>query len=72
MIGDPLAVAVAFCPEIVLKRYEKPCFIEIEGKYTKGMVVINWHWTRKEIEQKKTRIISKIDQQAVIDMLFEA
>ena len=44
MICDPLAVAVAFRPEIVTRHFKKECLIETEGKFTKGMVAINWLW----------------------------
>ena len=44
--NDPQAVAVAMHPEIVEEIIEKTCYIECEGRFTKGMVVIDWfeHW----------------------------
>jgi inosine-uridine nucleoside N-ribohydrolase len=37
---------VAMVPEIVEEIIEKTCYIECEGRFTKGMVVIDWfeHW----------------------------
>ena len=40
--NDPLAVAVAMLPETTLEVFEKCCYIETEGKYTKGMVLVDW------------------------------
>ncbi len=70
-IIDPLAVIVAMCPELVMEYFEKPCFIEVAGKYTKGMVVIDWVGRSLEKRNPST-IISEVRMQAVLDLLVES
>ena len=40
--NDPLAVAVAMMPSIAQEVIEKCVYIETEGDYTKGMVIVEW------------------------------
>jgi len=70
-IVDPCAIAVAFCPEVVTEFYQKPIFIETEGKYSRGMVVINWIGRGYE-KRCDSNIISAINLNAVVDMLIES
>lgn len=70
-VVDPAAVAVAFCPELVTEYYEKPCFIETEGKYTRAMVVINWVGRGYE-ERHNSTIVAAVNYKAVVDMLIDA
>lgn len=51
--NDPLAVAVAFKPDIALEVIEKCCYIEARGKYTKGMVVVDWFEFFKQHKPKE-------------------
>lgn len=41
-ICDPLAVAAALEPSTINSYIEKNCVVETEGKFTKGMVVVDW------------------------------
>ncbi len=70
-VTDPCAVIVAFCPELVTEWYERPCFIELEGKFTKGMVVIDW-LDRSFEKTWNTTIIGQLSLLPVIDLLIEA
>lgn len=70
-VTDPCAVIVAFCPELVTEWYERPCFIELEGKFTKGMVVIDWLGRSFE-KTWNTTIIGHLELLPVIDLLIES
>jgi inosine-uridine nucleoside N-ribohydrolase len=41
-IADQIAMALAFYPEVATSYIDKHCTVECEGKFTKGMLVINW------------------------------
>ncbi len=69
-VVDPCAVAAAFCPELVTEYYERPCFIETEGKYTRGMVVIDWVGRSYE-KRWNTTIVTALNLKAVVDILIE-
>jgi len=70
-VVDPCAVAVAFCPELVTEYYEKPCFIEVEGKFTRGMVVIDW--VGRSMETRHTsKIIASLNLHKVVEILIES
>ena len=70
-VVDPCAVIVAFCPELVEEWYERPCFIELEGKFTKGMVVIDWY--DRSFEQTwNTAIVAHLQLEPVIELLIES
>ena len=70
-VVDPCAVAVAFCPELVTEYYEKPCFIEVEGKYTKGMVVIDWVGRSMEVKHT-SKIVAALNLRKVVEILIES
>ncbi|XP_031573606.1 inosine-uridine preferring nucleoside hydrolase-like [Actinia tenebrosa] len=56
---DPFAVAVALCPDIVLEDKMVHATIELSGKVTKGMMVIDW---RGKLEKKhNVRLIEKVN-----------
>lgn len=42
---DPLAVAAAICPELVLEAEEVYCGVELHGKLTRGMSTFDWNRT---------------------------
>ena len=69
-VVDPCAIIVAFCPELVEEYYEKPCFIEQEGRYTRGMVVIDWIGRSSE-KRHTSRIIGSINLHKTVDLLIE-
>lgn len=59
------------CPELVMEYFEKPCFIEVGGKYTQGLVVIDW--VGRSLERRNpTIIISEVKLKAVMDLLIES
>lgn len=39
---DPITVAAAIDPSIVIKSTLREGFVELSGKYTRGMTVVNW------------------------------
>lgn len=56
---DPFAVAVALCPEIILEDKRVHATIELSGRVTKGMMVIDW---RGKLEKKhNVRLVEKVD-----------
>ena len=70
-ITDPCAVAVAFCPEIVLEHYQKACYVETEGKFCKGMVVVDWRNNCFE-KRHKSNIASKLDMHKILELLEDS
>lgn len=64
------------CPDLVLEYFEKPCFIEVDGKWTKGMLIIDWvmDWVAENQEHKQNTsiIISELNLKAVVDLLIES
>ena len=63
---------VAIHPELVTEYFEKPCLIETEGKYTRGMVVINWLRYYQYEGKTLVKIVTNLDKKAVIDLLVES
>ncbi|CDW75457.1 UNKNOWN [Stylonychia lemnae] len=70
-ITDPCAVAVAFCPEVVQEYYEKSLFVEVTGKFTKGMVVVDWRDTCFE-KRHHSNIIAKVDLHRILEILEDS
>ena len=58
-----MAVCVALDPTVVKKYFKKQCFIETEGKYTKGMVVIDWF---DRFKSENCVIVSEVDEKKCV------
>ena len=39
---DPLAVAIAIDPSVVLESVRAYCTVELQGEYTRGQMVVDW------------------------------
>ena len=79
--NDPLAVAVALEPEIALEVIEKCCYIETQGTFTKGMVVVDWWEIYPQLEtgealnqnpRRAVKIVTKIDIHRLIALMMES
>lgn len=78
--NDPLAVAVALQPDIALEVIEKICYIETKGKFTKGMVVVDWfeiypeqrHDGLNQSPRRPVKIVTKIDIHRLLDLMLES
>ena len=78
--NDPLAVAVALEPEIALEVIEKVCYIENAGRFTKGMVVVDWfeiypehkHEGLNQRPRRAVKIVTKIDIHRLLDLMLES
>lgn len=78
--NDPLAVAVALEPEISLEVIEKLCYIETQGTFTKGMVVVDWfeiypqhaHKGLNQNPRRAVKIVTKIDIFRLLDLMMES
>ena len=75
-----MAVAVALQPDISLEVIEKICYIETEGKYTRGMVIVDWfeiypehkHSGLNQNPRKAVKIVTKIDVHRLLDLMLES
>jgi inosine-uridine nucleoside N-ribohydrolase len=79
-------VAIAFRPDIAVEVIEKCCYVETKGKFTRGMVVVDWFEVYpqdskvhsiddKAINQNPRRtvkIVSKINVQRLLDLMLES
>lgn len=65
--ADPLAMAVMIEPEIIIKSTEKFVRVELTGKYTRGMTVVDWF----DFSQQKPNasIIQRVDMDRFIDLM---
>jgi purine nucleosidase len=66
--ADPLAMAVMIEPEIVLKSIEKFVQVELTGKFTRGMTVVDWFGASGE--EPNARIIQKINLDRFIELMY--
>jgi purine nucleosidase len=58
--ADALAMAVALAPDGVLQAAERPVAVELEGRHTRGMTVVDWR--REEGRPDNARILLRYDQ----------
>lgn len=59
MTCDPFVIAAVVCPDIVTEQATLHATIELEGKVTKGMMVVDW---RNMLgEKKNVNLIEKVD-----------
>lgn len=58
--ADALAMAVALAPEGVLAAVERPVVVELDGRHTRGMTVVDWR--REEGRPDNARILQQYDQ----------
>ena len=78
--NDPLAVAVALQLDIALEVIEKLCYIETEGNFTKGMVVVDWfeiypqlrHDGLNQEPRRAVKIVTKLDVHRLLDLMLES
>ena len=71
---DPLTVAIAIDPSLVIKSHLKEGFVELSGKHTRGMTVIDWKdldlvESGQEVRRRNLRIVESLDM-AKIQELF--
>ena len=67
---DPFVIAVALCPEIILEDKRVHATIELSGRVTKGMMVVDW---RGRLEKNhNVRLIEKVDLYQFKDLLLKS
>jgi len=67
-IPDPLAAAVACRPGIITRSMRKRVVVELSGKYTRGMTVVDW--MRGDDEGGNVEIVEEVDEAVLHDMLL--
>ena len=67
-IADPLAMAVMIEPEIVLESIEKFVQVELTGKFTRGMTVVDWFGASGK--EPNSRIIQKVNLDRFIELMY--
>lgn len=62
-IGDPTAVAAAFMPSAIQSYIQKHTQVELEGKLTRGLTVVDWFENGGHMTEgrAKTKIVCSID-----------
>lgn len=65
--ADPLAMAVALDPRLIEQAAEHYVEVELGGQQTRGQSVVDWYRTAGK--DPNTRLISKLDQAAVYQLL---
>lgn len=79
-------MAVAFRPDMAAEVIEKCCYIETKGKYTRGMVVLDWfevypqssklHVVADDAINQNPRctvkIVTKVHVQRLLDLMLES
>jgi purine nucleosidase len=58
--ADALAMAVALAPEGVVEAVDRPVVVELDGRHTRGMTVVDWR--REEGWPENARILQRYDQ----------
>ena len=53
-------MAVALAPEGVVEAVERPVVVELDGRHTRGMTVVDWR--REEGWPDNARILQRYDQ----------
>ena len=68
-------------PEIALEVIEKCCYVETEGTYTKGMVIIDWWEIYPQVQipgilnanpRRAVKIVTKINIHRLLDLMLES
>ena len=68
-------------PEIAIEVIEKCCYVETEGTYTKGMVIVDWWEIYPQVEiagalnanpRRAVKIVTKINIHRVLDLMLES
>ncbi|XP_032236197.2 inosine-uridine preferring nucleoside hydrolase [Nematostella vectensis] len=67
---DPFAVAVAVCPNIVKKAKMVHATIELEGKVTRGQMVVDWRGVLKK--DCNVRLVEEVDLEMFKALLIES
>ena len=70
LVCDAVCMAVALDPSIVTDAADKFVDVELEGKYGRGMTVIDWEG-RLSGQAPNVRIVDAIDMRRFHDMLLE-
>jgi len=73
VVADALALAVALQPDIVTSAQERHVAIELDGKLTRGMTVVDWE--NRSGRAPNTRIALDVDQarfEALVETVFGA
>lgn len=68
--ADALAMAVALAPDAVLEAAERPVAVELDGRHTRGMTVVDWR--REEGRPDNARILLRYDQARFEGLVAEA
>ena len=71
-IPDPLAAAVAAAPEIVKQSVTLGVVVETQGKWGRGMTILDWGGRHKDEAPPCVRIIQVVEQSALEAMLVES
>lgn len=66
--ADPLAMAVMIEPEIVLESTKKFVGVELLGRYTRGMTVVDWFGKSKQ--HPNVEIIQKINRERFLELMY--
>ncbi len=69
LVCDAVAAAVALDPGVVTDSSMKFVDVELEGKYGRGMTVIDWECRLSE-RPPNVRIVDRIDMKAFHEMLL--
>ena len=67
---DPLAMAVAIQPELVLHKESIFATIELQGHFTRGQMVVDWRGTLKK--KHNVTLIRQVDMKKVMQLLLES
>ena len=74
LLCDVLAVAVAVDPMLITKYHDVYATVELQGKYTKGQVVIDWNphsrMDGKPINKSNVIIVDQVDVELYKKMLL--
>lgn len=70
ILCDQLAMTAALCRDSIKKSSEHYAQVELEGRMTRGMMVLDQRIARSE--NCNVIIIEELDQQAIMDQMFKA
>lgn len=68
LAADPLAMAVTIEPEIVLESTKKFVDVELLGRYTRGMTVVDWFGVSRQ--HPNVEIIQKVNRERFIELMY--
>ncbi|RMG87906.1 MAG: nucleoside hydrolase [Chloroflexi bacterium] len=73
-LPDPLAMAVALEPSLVLEAEERWATIELRGEHTRGQIVVNYpdYTGRHEHYRNNVEIIRRVDMDGFLTLLEQA